>query len=319
MQPSRTFRADFASLGTDLAHLPFIMKSAAPPPASDRPRSTLPNWVLVPLGLLLLLLSIGCSREKLAAILPDSMNPMQPATPLRDVLPGRWDIHCHNGMHMTIHFGHHSEMSVVLDVPAEYRERIKVDQLWFGGNYQVVSDRCVNVTMTDGRWSALLAGIKGLKLDQVGVASYTNDEVLDAEHDTWKRIGTEKAATGEVRDLADPALAENRAAVPPPSGTAPAATAKSADTSRLQKERERLARVFVKLEARRRVLDPKNAKMLAAFNKDAADYARQTERLSAQVKESGPRGPVAVEGVVSGNPTGGNAATPAANLTANAR
>ena len=129
-------------------------------------------------ALLLPLCLAGCGRPKLPSLFSFASSSETPAQPLRDVLPGRWSGE-YKGQKYLVNFGRHQEVSVVIDVPLEYRARLGTDQLWIGGNYHVENDHGFNCQWTDGRWAEILARMGGIPLHQVGVKSFSADEFVD--------------------------------------------------------------------------------------------------------------------------------------------
>ncbi len=225
------------------------------------------------LSALLPLLCTGCERIPL----PDwSFLPHQQADkPLKDVLPGRWKATA-KGNTCTITFGRHSDVAYVIDVPQGYRARLGVDQLFIGGNYHLESDHAVNCQLTEGRWAEMLAQMKGLELHRIGIKSYSENELLDAEDVTWKRVGPAPSQNmGEAVDIADQAPTVNDAP------RARAAAKSGAPPTTMYDQQTKLTVLYNQLEAKRGKLNVKDKAAVAAFNKEAAEYARQVAALNA--------------------------------------
>ncbi len=191
--------------------------------------------------------------------------------PLSDVLPGRWKAE-YKGHNYVINFGRHSEASLLVEVPLEYRARLGTDQLWIGGNYHVENDHSVNCQWTDGRWAEMLAQIGGMPLHRVGVKSYDENEFVDGEDTKWKCLGHAPAGkTGEAVDIADQAPTLNDA----PRAKGPAGPGGQVATKTLYDQQQRLTVLYNQLETRRKKLNPKDKTAVAAFNKAAEEYSRE--------------------------------------------
>ena len=223
---------------------------------------------------LLPLLGSGCDRVPM----PDwSFLHPPSATPLGDVLPGRWT-GVYKGNTYTLTFGRHADVAYVVDVPQEYRARLGTDQLWIGGNYHVEDNRAINCQLTEGRWAVLLAQMRGLELHHVDIKSYTEDEMVDGQDVTWKRIGKAAAVRmGEAVDLADPASAAPKAARAETAAAKPVAGGSGSMAGRQIK----LTALFKQLEAERKNLNVKNKAAVAAFNKKAVEYSQQVADFNA--------------------------------------
>ncbi len=212
------------------------------------------------------------NRSSISKLLPTSGSSNKP--PLRDVLPGRWKGE-YKGHNFMITFGRHSEVSMVMDVPLDLRARIGVDQLWFGGNYHVENDQVVNCQWTDGRWAEMLAQMGGMPLHQVGVKSYDENEMTDAEDTKWKCIGHAPAGkSGEAVDIADQAPAISDA--PRAKGAGAPVSSKT-----LYDQQQKLTVLYSQLEIRRKKLNPKDKNAVAAFNKAAEQYSREVAAFNA--------------------------------------
>ncbi len=197
-------------------------------------------------------------------------------TPLRDVLPGRWKGE-YKGQTYTINFGRHSEASVLVDVPFEYRARLGTDQLYIGGNYHVENDHSFNCQWTDGRWAEMLAQMGGMPLHHVGVKSYGENEFVDGEDVKWKCVSHAPAGnSGEARDIADQAPVINDA----PRAKQPANPGGAVSTKTLYDQQQKLTVLYNQLETRRKKLNLKDKSAVAAFNKAAEDYSREVAALN---------------------------------------
>lgn len=224
---------------------------------------------------LLSLLGAGCDRVPM----PDwSFLHSKPAMPLGDVLPGRWKI-LYKGNTYTLTFGRHADVAFVMDVPQEYRARIGVDQLWIGGNYHVENDHVLNCQFTEGRWAVLIAQMHGLEMHHVDIKSYTEDEIVDGEDATWKRIAKASSTRmGDAVDIADQAPAINDAPRAKSAAGKPGAAAPPASMADRQ---ARLTALFKHLEDKRKTLNVKDKAAVAAFNQEAAEYSRQVAAFNA--------------------------------------
>ncbi len=192
-------------------------------------------------------------------------------TPLAEVLPGRWKI-VEKGLNYQLTFGRHADMNLVVDVPPELRARAGVDQIWAGGNYHVENNSVVNCQLTDGRWAVLIAQMQGLKLHHVGVKSYTQDEVIDVDNASWKRLDHfTSGRTGEALDVADqaPQISDAPRAKPAPQSASD--------------QQAKLTVLYKRLEGKRRQLDPKNKAAVAAFNKEAAAYTQEVAAFNSGI------------------------------------
>ena len=224
--------------------------------------------------LLLLLLGTGCDYVPKLDL---SFLHAKPAQPLGDVLPGRWKI-LYKGNTYQLTFGRHADVSLVIDVPPQYRARIGVDQLWIGGNYHVENDRELCCTFTDGRWAELLAQMHGLELHRCGIKSYTEDEIVDGDDAVWKRTAQAAAVRmGEAVDIADQTPTVNDApraknAAGKPGAAAPASMAE---------RQANLTALFKRLEEKRKTLKVKDKAAVTAFNQEAAEYSRQVAEFNA--------------------------------------
>ena len=222
-------------------------------PTTEPPARPVPAWLLIPLGLVLLLLSAGCTRQKLTSLLP---NASQTDLSLHEVLPGQWSIHS-NGYHLTAQFGRHSEMLFVLDVPADYQTKLNQRQISVAGNY-FNSGNDIDITVTDERLAAALAQMPGWEFHHIRVRNFTGDKIEDAARNTWERIipGTQEGSSGEARrELAD----ASAAALSPMATVASAAPETPRPTAR-----DKMTGVFAKFETRRRRMNRNAARILTA-------------------------------------------------------
>jgi hypothetical protein len=187
---------------------------------------------------------------------------------LAEVLPGRWKLE-YKGKKYIVTFGRHNEVSLLIDVPVEYRAALGTNQLWIGGNYHVQSDHDFNCQWTDGRWAEMLAQMGGMPLHRVGIKSYTDDEIIDEEDTKLECMSHAPAGnTGEAVDIAAQAPSINDAPRAGQAGQLPG-------NASLYEEQKKLTILYTRLEEQRKKLTPKNKSGLAAFNKSAEEYSRE--------------------------------------------
>ncbi len=238
----------------------------------------------------------GCWRPSM----PDWFASKPPAPPLREVLPGRWTGEV-KGHKYLVTFGRHQEVSVVVDVPPQYRSVLGTDQLWVGGNYHVENDHSFNCQWTDGRWAEIIAQMGGMPLHQVGVKNYEENEFVDGEDVHWRCVGHAAAGRGgEAVDIADQVPTVNDA----PRAKGPA-TGPNVATKTLYDQQQKLTVLYNGLEERRRKLNPKDKNALAAFNRAAEQYSREVAAFNSA--SSG------------GNPSAAKPSVPPSSPTAGAR
>ena len=230
------------------------------------------RWLRIGALLALPLFGTACGRLSFSGWFSSSSSSSDAsARPLRDVLPGRWTGE-YKGQKYAVTFGRHQEVSIVLDVPQQYRAALGTDQLWIGGNYHVENDHSFNCQWTDGRWAEIIARLGGMPLHQVGVKSYGENEFVDGEDTKWRCVSHATAGHGgDAVDIADQAPVINDA----PRAKKPGAPGQSVATKTLYDQQQKLTVLYNQLQERRKKLNPKDKKAMDAFNKAAEDYSRE--------------------------------------------